>query len=1083
MKAGPPAKLDVQDLRRRIRQADAALAERFWGGDDVTGLLGERARFIDAFLAEIWQHWFPHDADLALFAVGGYGRGELHPHSDIDLLILVRKPAGVKEEIAAFVRLLWDLRLDIGHSVRTLADCRREAAQDISVATTMLERRRLAGSARLAAKLDKLLAKRTFWPSRRFFHAKRQEQNERHAQFNDVDYDLEPNIKSSPGGLRDIQTVLWITQRHLGGTRDRAEGEAPGRQLAELEDGGFLTRLECQWLLDGRRFLWRVRFGLHIVAGRREDRLLFDHQRELAKRFGNRDSDGQLAVERFMHDYYRHVLLLREVNDILLQHFEEAILGAGARKKPRIEPINARFRIHNDYIEAASDGVFAAHPPALMEMFVLMANRRDIAGVRAATIRLVREHLHLIDDDFRRDAQVCASFLALLRAPYTLVSQLTRMRRYGILGRYIPEFGRVVGQMQHDLFHIYTVDAHTMMVLRQMRRFLQPAAQERFPLAARVVRRLPKIELLYIAGLFHDIGKGRGGDHSDLGAEDAALFCQRHGLDADHCALVAWLVREHLTMSATAQRKDIADPDVVNEFARLVENETRLDYLCALTVADINATNPTLWNSWRETLMGQLYEGTRQALQRGLDTPAERGAKAQACRDAALLELAGGIGEKRALDIWQGADDGFFLHHSAAQVAVITRAIDGHDLRPRPAGDAARTRRQRARFLERRRRHRSVPVRRRPRQSVRGQRGRPRRRRAARRRGARFHRRFRQVLQRLRGCSPATASGSPWARTGSAWQAAWPRPSRPAAALQDARRGASRGSSSTSCCRPTCVWTRPSAPAPRPCAWKPPTAPGCWRRSAACSWNCASTSTAPASRPLANASKTSSRSPTAAAEPSPTAATRRPSPRPSAAVSTNRSPCRRPESRAFTDAHRESAPRPPAGVSLRAPERAARRLDAESAPCAHVALHRRAEARRAGLRGGGARRSRRTAARPRRLSANPRQRRAAHRDRRVAAAALRRRRGRRHRGAAGERHPGGALLLRPGGAQRPPRQPRADAQSVLPNLRGRGAPARRDAALRGGDAHAGFRERAGRGVAQCRTGVRLQSGQSERRSA
>ena len=685
MKAGPAAKLDVQDLRRRIRQADAALAERFWAGDDVTGLLGERARFIDAFLAEIWQHWFPHDADLALFAVGGYGRGELHPHSDIDLLILVRKPAGVKEEIAAFVRLLWDLRLDIGHSVRTLADCRREAAQDISVATTMLERRRLAGSARLAAKLDKLLAKRSFWPSRRFFHAKRQEQNERHAQFNDVDYDLEPNIKSSPGGLRDIQTVLWITQRHLGGTRDRAEGgEAPGRQLAELEDGGFLTRLECQWLLDGRRFLWRVRFGLHIVAGRREDRLLFDHQRELAKRFGYRDSDGQLAVERFMHDYYRHVLLLREVNDILLQHFEEAILGAGARKKPRIEPINARFRIHNDYIEAASDGVFAAHPPALMEMFVLMANRRDIAGVRAATIRLVREHLHLIDDDFRRDARVCASFLALLRAPYTLVSQLTRMRRYGILGRYIPEFGRVVGQMQHDLFHIYTVDAHTMMVLRQMRRFLQPAAQERFPLAARVVRRLPKIELLYIAGLFHDIGKGRGGDHSDLGAEDAALFCQRHGLDADDCALVAWLVREHLTMSATAQRKDIADPDVVNEFARLVENETRLDYLCALTVADINATNPTLWNSWRETLMGQLYEGTRQALQRGLDTPAERGAKAQACRDAALLELAGGIGEKRALDIWQGADDGFFLHHSAAQVAAITRAIDGHDLRQGP---------------------------------------------------------------------------------------------------------------------------------------------------------------------------------------------------------------------------------------------------------------------------------------------------------------------------------------------------------------------------------------------------------------
>ena len=683
MTPGVVANLDAQDLRRRIDQADAALAKRFWAGEDAAVLVRERARFIDAFLAEIWQHWFQHNPNLALFAVGGYGRGELHPHSDIDLLILAKNPNAVREEIAAFVRLLWDLRLDIGHSVRTLGDCKREAAQDLTVATTMLERRRLAGSPRLAAKLAKLMARRSFWPSARFFRAKQAEQEERHGQFNDVDHDLEPNIKSSPGGLRDIQTVLWITQRHLGGDEQPDDGASPRRSetLAELVEAGFLTRLEREWLLDGRRFLWRVRFGLHIVAGRREDRLLFDHQRELAKRLGYRDTEGQLAVEQFMHDYYRHVLLLREVNDILLQHFDEAIHATGRRRKARrIEPINERFRINNDYIEATRDDVFAKRPAALLEMFVLMAKRGDIAGVRAATIRLVREHLHLIDDSFRNDPQVAAYFMALLRAPYTLVSQLTRMRRYGVLGRYIPEFGRVVGQMQHDLFHIYTVDAHTMMVLRQMRRFFQPAAEERFPVAARAVRRLPKIELLYIAGLFHDIGKGRGGDHSQLGADDAVRFCQRHGLDDDDCALVAWLVREHLTMSATAQRKDIADPDVVNEFARQVGSETRLDYLYALTVADINATNPTLWNSWRATLMQQLYAGTKQALQRGLDTPAERGAKAQACRAGALAELDGcGIGEKRALEIWEGADDGFFLHHSPPQVAAITRAIDGHE--------------------------------------------------------------------------------------------------------------------------------------------------------------------------------------------------------------------------------------------------------------------------------------------------------------------------------------------------------------------------------------------------------------------
>ena len=681
------ANLDVRDLRRRIDQADAALAKRFWSGEDATVLVRERARFIDAFLAEIWQHWFQHHPNLALFAVGGYGRGELHPHSDIDLLILAKNPRAVREEIAAFVRLLWDLRLDIGHSVRTLGDCKREAAHDLSVATTMLERRRLAGSHRLAAKLGKLLARRSFWPSGRFFRAKQAEQEERHAHFNDVDHDLEPNVKSSPGGLRDIQTVLWITQRHLGGGQSD-DGAAPGRSetLAELVEAGFLTGQEREWLLDGRRFLWRVRFGLHIVAGRREDRLLFDHQRELATRFGYRDTDAQLAVEQFMHDYYRHVLLLREVNDILLQHFDEAILATGGRRqRRRIEPINERFRINSDYIEATSDDVFAKRPAALLEMFVLMASRGDIAGVRAATIRLVREHLHLIDDGFRNDPQVAAYFMELLRAPYTLVSQLTRLRRYGILGRYIPEFGRVVGQMQHDLFHIYTVDAHTMMVLRQMRRFFQPAAEERFPVAARAVRRLPKIELLYIAGLFHDIGKGRGGDHSALGAEDAVRFCRRHGLNDDDCALVAWLVREHLTMSAIAQRKDIADPDVVNAFAELVGSETRLDYLYALTVADINATNPTLWNSWRATLMRQLYEGTRQALQRNSDTPAERGAKAEACRVQALAELERlGLGEGRTLEIWQGADDGFFLRHAPRQVAAITRAIDGHDLHRGP---------------------------------------------------------------------------------------------------------------------------------------------------------------------------------------------------------------------------------------------------------------------------------------------------------------------------------------------------------------------------------------------------------------
>ncbi len=668
-----PAAGDISELRRRIKRADAALAERFWQDDDIESLVAERARFIDAFLAEVWHAFFHGNGNLALLAVGGYGRGELHPHSDIDLMLLARnnfvlRGRRSRDAVAAFLRLLWDLKLDIGHSVRTLADCRREAMHDVSVLTTMMERRRLTGSDILASRLDNILARPALWPSERFYRAKREEQETRHAQYDDVEYDLEPNIKGSPGGLRDIQTVGWIARRQFG-TAD----------LTQLVERSVLTPLERDWLVEGRRFLWRVRFGLHLLAGRREDRLLFDRQRELARRFGYVDTDAQLGVEQFMRDYYRHVLQLREANDIVLQHFDET--GGRLFRRETVEPINERFQLRNHYIEVTGDSVFAETPSALMEMFVLLANRKDARGVRAATIRLVRSHLHLVDEGFRNDPQVTRHFIALLRAPYTLVSQLTRMRRYGVLGRYIPGFGRVIGQMQHDLFHIYTVDAHTMMVIRNMRRFHAASREDDYPLATRVTGNLPKIELLYIAGLFHDIGKGRGGDHSSIGAGEAAEFCRRHGLGEEDTELVAWLVREHLTMSTTAQRKDIHDPEVIDEFARLVLTETRLDYLYALTVADINATNPTLWNSWRATLMGQLYVEARRALRRGLDSPRRRSEHIAACRRTALDAAAErGLAEDRVLALWDEPGDDFFLHHSPMEVLTITEAVAAHDL-------------------------------------------------------------------------------------------------------------------------------------------------------------------------------------------------------------------------------------------------------------------------------------------------------------------------------------------------------------------------------------------------------------------
>ena len=661
------APVDVAGLKRRISKAEDVLAKRFWEGEDVETLVRERSGFIDAFLAEIWQHWFEYKHDIALLAIGGYGRGELHPYSDIDLLILVKNNRLKDSDIEHFVQLLWDLKLDIGHSVRTVRECRSEATKNVSVVTSLYERRYLAGSQALATKLSRFLDRKSFWPSSRFFAAKQAEQAVRHARFDHVEYDLEPNIKGSPGGLRDIQTISWICQRHLG-TSD----------LTELTRSGFLTKLECDLLKDGRRFLWKVRFGLHLLAARREDRLLFHHQRELAKRFGYLGSEGLLAVETFMNDYYRRVLELREVNDILFQHFEEAT--AQRSRRPRIEIVNPRFQVHNEYIEVTSDEVFTLHPPALIEIFLIMANRTDIAGVRATTIRLIREHLDLIDGSFRRNPEVTKLFIELLKAPYTLVSQLTRMRRYGVLGRYIPEFGRVIGQMQHDLFHIYTVDAHTMMVIRNMRRFHQGTTRDDFPVAWRTANNLPKIELLYIAGLFHDIGKGRGGNHSALGATDVTEFCERHNLPPADIELVAWLVSNHLEMSTTAQRKDIHDPEVVIEFAQKVGSEERLEYLYTLTVADINATNPTLWNSWRATLMRHLYLETKKALRRGLSNPILRSDYINDCKATAYSILAEqGTTVSAAELIWNDPGQDFFLRHSGVQIANITNEIANHD--------------------------------------------------------------------------------------------------------------------------------------------------------------------------------------------------------------------------------------------------------------------------------------------------------------------------------------------------------------------------------------------------------------------
>ncbi len=655
-------------LRAAIEHADTVLDNRYKQNFPITDIVKGRAWVIDQLLRVVWnfQEW-PKPDEISLVAVGGYGRGELLPHSDIDLLILTRSDRNrhYQDHISQFLTSLWDMGLNIGQSVRSIKQCKQEAARDITVVTALMESRTLVGPEALTEAMQAAIRERRVWPIKKFVRAKIDEQEARHKKYHDVDYALEPNVKTSPGGLRDIQTIAWVAKRHFGAS-----------SFKDLVELGFMKESEETMVNKGQQFLWKLRYGLHYLEGRCEDRLLFDKQRELAALFGYHDDEKSLGVEKLMQQYYRAVANLRELNDVLLQHLDEVILRADERDN--IKPLNNRFQIHNDYIEVVANNVFKRTPFALLEIFVLMAQNPQIKGIRAATIRLIRDHRRLIDDEFRNDIRAVTLFMELLRSPHQMTLQLRRMSRYGILGRYLPEFGQITGQMQHDLFHIYTVDAHTLQVVENMRRFLEPEAEENFPVASQIARNLPKIDLLYIAGLYHDIAKGRGGDHSTLGMIDAQNFCKRHRLSQWDANLVSWLVEKHLLMSMTAQRKDISDPDVIREFAETVGDKLHLDYLFTMTVADICATNPELWNSWRASLLRQLYYNTRRALRTGLENIVDREERIADKKSSALDRLADSTLTQQQIEaIWANADDEYFVRESADNIAWHTEAIAG----------------------------------------------------------------------------------------------------------------------------------------------------------------------------------------------------------------------------------------------------------------------------------------------------------------------------------------------------------------------------------------------------------------------
>jgi len=653
----------IQLLKSAILDGHTYLKKAFNKGRPPRELVSKQCWLADQIVTILWQRKTTSEK-LALIAVGGYGRGDLCPCSDIDLLILYTKnlSRSEKSEIELFLTSLWDVGLEVGHSVRTVNECVQRAKDDITIATNLIESRLLTGNTALYESMRKATGPNKIWSTRKFFKAKLEEQERRYAKYNNIENSLEPNVKEGPGGLRDIQMIGWVAKRHFGAAR-----------LRELISHGFLTEVEYQTLEQGRSFLWKVRTALHHHTGRREDRLFFEHQRQLAKTFGYKGEANE-PVEKFMKVYYRTVIEISRLNEVLLQNFQEAIIYYRWLEKTRV--INNRFQTRSNFIEVKNKNIFKRYPFALLEIFLLIQQDPKIQGVRASTIRLIRQHLSLIDEKFRKDLKNRALFMEIIRQPRRVGHELRRMHRYGVLSAYLPLIAKVEGLMQFDLFHVYTVDEHTLQVVKFMRFFGLDEYREKYSRCHHLIHVIPKREILYIAGLFHDIAKGRGGDHSELGAIDAYKFCRQHAMSEYDAKLVSWLVKNHLLMSRTAQQKDIDDINVINEFAETVENTRRLEYLYLLTVADINGTNPDLWNSWKDALLLNLYDKTLRALRRGLESPLNNRERVLDIKSTSMRILEdSGISSGFISSVWQHLNDDFFLRHSPDEICWYTKKI------------------------------------------------------------------------------------------------------------------------------------------------------------------------------------------------------------------------------------------------------------------------------------------------------------------------------------------------------------------------------------------------------------------------
>ncbi|MPW17250.1 [protein-PII] uridylyltransferase [Paraburkholderia sp. CNPSo 3157] len=670
---------DATSLKADYKVAKTPLIDRFRTASNVDTLMRSLARITDDALRGAWAAC-DLPASLALIAVGGYGRGELAPHSDIDILVLLpdEPVPHLEASIERFIGLAWDLGLELGSSVRTVSQCIEEAANDVTVQTSLLEARRIVGSTTLFEGFS--LRYRDALDPRAFFQAKVLEMRQRHAKFQDTPYALEPNIKESPGGLRDLQLILWVTQ---------AAGF--GSSWRELDKRGLITDREARELRRNEGFLKALRARLHVLAGRRQDILVFDLQTALAESFGFKATSTRRASEQLMRRYYWAAKAVTQLSTILIQNIE-AQLFPNTSGITRV--LSDRFVEKQGMLEIASDDVFEREPNAILEAFLLYEKTPGVKGLSARTLRALYNARDKMDHRWRRDPENRRLFLEILKQPQGITHALRLMNQTSVLGRYLLNFRRIVGQMQHDLYHVYTVDQHILMVLRNMRRFAVAEHAHEYPFCSQLIANFERPYLLYVAALFHDIAKGRGGDHSTLGMADARRFCREHGISADDAALVVWLVQHHLTMSQVAQKQDTSDPEVIKRFADLVGTERHLTALYLLTVADIRGTSPKVWNTWKGKLLEDLYRATLAVLG-GARPDAHSELKQRQEEALALLRLET-VPENAHRALWDKLDVGYFLRHDAADIAWQTRVLYRHvetatpivRARPSPIGEA-----------------------------------------------------------------------------------------------------------------------------------------------------------------------------------------------------------------------------------------------------------------------------------------------------------------------------------------------------------------------------------------------------------